>query len=75
MIPQNLLKGSLSVIASGAGGFYLGGRYVGHNALPGYIGEPPQWLLTVQSTMWAMLVICAICVILWIIVDYRGDSA
>ena len=75
MIPNNLLKGALAVLASGAGGFYVGGRYVGELALPSYALEKPAWVKPAQSMMWIMLAVCALCVLLWIAVDYRSESA
>lgn len=70
----NYLKSTLAALASGAGGFYLGGRYVGELALPSYTLQKPTWVDVAQSRLWLMLALCAVSVSLWMIVDYRETT-
>lgn len=64
-------KPLLQTVASGSAGLYLGGRYVGGLAKNTYMGSKPAWITTAQSTLWMALILCALCVVGWIILDYR----
>lgn len=65
------VKPTLMVVAASSAGMYLGGRYVGGLAKSTYTGTKPAWITTAQSTLWLSLILCALCVIGWIVLDYR----
>lgn len=67
---QDYLKSLLALTASGAAGFYLGGRYVGELAQPTYRMAKPEWIQSAQSTLWVALGLCGLCVIAWMAMDY-----
>jgi hypothetical protein len=68
---MNYAKPLLQTVAASSAGMYLGGRYVGGLAKATYTTSKPAWIQTAQSTLWMSLALCALCVIGWIVLDYR----
>jgi len=68
---MKLAKPVLQTVAASSAGMYLGGRYVGGLAKATYTTSKPAWIQTAQSTLWMSLVLCALCVLGWMILDYR----
>ena len=73
MLPHPRIKQTLVVIASASAGFYVGGRFVGGIAQPTYLQEQPTWIGEAQSMMWLMLGVCALCVGLWLFMDFNEE--
>ena len=71
MIDRSLLKQALVVVSSVSSGFYIGRRYVGGMAITEYMGPKPAWLGEAQSTMWAVLGVAVLCIVVWIVMDYK----
>jgi len=68
---SNAFKTLFALVASGLGGFYLGGRYVGQEAIQTYRMSKPAWLTEVQSTLMVALIGCGVAAAVWILMDYR----
>jgi hypothetical protein len=71
---RETVKTALQLLVAGSLGFWLGGRYVGGLAVTTYYGDAPDWLLAAKETMTFALVMCLLCVVGWIVLDYRGES-
>lgn len=72
------LKPVLTVLSSAGIGFYLGGRYVGgmasdHAADHTLLQKTPEWISQANQTMWLMLAVSAICIGLWVWLDYQDQ--
>lgn len=72
------VKGALTVVSSGGVGFYLGGRYVGgmaseHAVDHTLLDKTPEWIGQANQTMWLMLAVSAICIGLWVWLDYQDQ--
>jgi len=68
------MKPTIGVIGAVAAGFYLGAHWVGSKAGSYYVLDQPEWVEPVQSTLWIVLALVAICTVGWILLDYRDHA-
>jgi hypothetical protein len=68
---KRYVKHFVALVASGLGGFYVGGQYAGRMAAATYRLSKPDWMVEVQQTLLVALIACGMAATAWIIMDYR----